>query len=86
MPFDAVTIGPVMAPGFFQKFEDIPVAIVEYENDTKRINKNPEKPYLVVSYDLESDRKVTYYHSVSQGYKAYLLGHLQHITHQKVGK
>lgn len=73
IPWDAITIGYVLTPEYLECERGIPVEINILENDARRINKNPEKPYLQVSYNFHSKRKVNYCYKTKMRYKQYLL-------------
>lgn len=79
IPFDAVTIGYVIDPGYFKEAV-LPLEIRVYENDTKHMNKNKQKPYLVVDAGSYSNIKVVYCYPVQESYKDFLLKNLKEIS------
>lgn len=83
IPFDTAPMGHVIAPEYFKYDREIPVKIEVLENDTRRQNKNREKPYLLVSHDFDSKRKVDYCHETIPGFKTFLLDRLQSFDKNK---
>jgi len=73
VPWDAITIGSVLTPQYFDYEKSIPVQIRKLPNDSKFINKAPMKPYLLVSSDFTNEKRVNYCYKTSPEYKSYLL-------------
>ena len=60
IPFDAVTIGYLIAPEYLQCHQDMPVKIQTLRNDAQLFSRGCNKPYLLASYDFDATQKVDY--------------------------
>jgi len=76
IPFDACTIGHVLYPECFHYHRDIPLAITQRANDARFWKRAATKPYLEVSYALETPYRVDYAHAIDPVYKTHLMNHL----------
>lgn len=86
IPFDAIAIGYVIAPEYFTNLDTLPLEIRVYDNDTKHLNKNKQKPYLVVDSQSHAATKAIYCYPVSGSYKSYLLEQYSRLTQIPDGK
>lgn len=74
IPFDCSTLGVITHPEYFTYLESIPIKVNYRENDAQ--NFQPEqkiKPYLEVSYDFESNKKVKYVRRAKHGFEELII-------------
>jgi pyrimidine-specific ribonucleoside hydrolase len=76
IPFDCSTIGHVLYPDYFEYHRDISVTVNRRKNDSPSFSDVDEKPYLEVSYDIESPQTVDFVHTAKQGYKKVVMQNL----------
>ena len=73
-PFDTLTVGYVLSPRWFQ-WEDFPVEIRSLPDDVNT-DAQKDKPYLLASKKIASNRIVRYCYSVSPEFKKDLMKRL----------
>jgi len=71
IPYDVTPLGYFTHPEYFSYYEEIPVQINTKPNDAPMNGRDPrpEKPYLEVSYDFSSSRKVKYAYQTLPGFE-----------------
>ncbi|MDQ6814793.1 MAG: nucleoside hydrolase [Bacteroidota bacterium] len=71
IPYDTTVLGYFTHPEQFKYYDDIPVQINEKPNDAPMNGRDPRlvKPYLEVSYDFSSTRKVKYAYQTLPGFE-----------------
>ena len=71
IPYDTTVLGYLTHPEQFKYYENIPVQITEKPNDAPMNGRDPRpvKPYLEVSYDFKSERKVKYAYKTLPGFE-----------------
>jgi pyrimidine-specific ribonucleoside hydrolase len=71
IPYDTTVLGYLTHPEQFKYYDDIPVQINEKPNDAPMNGRDPRtvKPYLEVSYDYKSDRKVKFAYKTLPGFE-----------------
>lgn len=71
IPYDTTVLGYLSHPEQFKYYEDIPAQINVLKNDAPMNGRDPrqEKPYLEVSYDFPSTRKVKYAYKTLPGFE-----------------
>ncbi len=71
IPYDVTPLGYFTHPEYFSYYEDIPTQINIKTNDAPMNGRDPraEKPYLEVSYDFKSERKVKYAYKTLPGFE-----------------
>lgn len=69
--YDTTVLGYLTHPHQFKYYEDIPAQINILKNDAPMRGRDPrpEKPYLEVSYDFPSTRKVKYAYKTLPGFE-----------------
>ena len=74
IPYDCATLGILTHPQFLKMYRDIPVQINYRENDSQQAQQGLKvKPYLEVSYDYETSKKVQYAYKVLPGFEEIIL-------------
>ena len=73
IPFDAITIGYLIAPECLQCYQDMPVEIRTLRNDARLFSHRRDKPYLLTSYNFDSSEKVEYCYQASPMFKRVIL-------------
>jgi len=71
IPYDTTPLGYLTHPEQFKYYENIPAQINILTNDAPMNGRDPrpEKPYLEVSYDFPSSRKVKYAYKTLPGFE-----------------
>lgn len=77
VPWDTTPVGYLTHPKYFKYYEDIPVKIVEKENDSTlpliKSKENKQKLYLEASYDYDSPHKVKFAYRTVLGFEEIIL-------------
>lgn len=73
IPFDAVTMGYLIAPECLQCHQDMPVKIQTLRNDARLFSRGRDKPCLLASYDFDSTKKVEYCYQALPAFKGLIL-------------
>ncbi|MCY7290984.1 MAG: nucleoside hydrolase [Ferruginibacter sp.] len=74
IPYDCATLGIVTHPQYLKMYRDIPVQVNYKENDSQLAQPGIKiKPYLDVSYNYKSKRKVQYAYKVLPGFEEIIL-------------
>ena len=81
IPFDAVTMGYLIAPGHLQCHQDMPVKIQTLRNDARLFSRRRNKPYLLASYDFDTTQKVNYCYQALPALKKLILNLLTEDKH-----
>lgn len=75
IPYDCTPLGYFTYPEYFAYYDDIPAQINVLPNDAPMNGRDPrvEKPYLEVSYDFPSTRKVKYAYRTLPGFEEIII-------------
>ncbi len=78
IPYDTTVLGYLTHPEYFKYYEDIPAQINILKNDAPMNGRDPraEKPYMEVSYDFPSARKVKYAYKTLAGFEEIVIKNL----------
>ncbi len=83
IPYDCATLGILTHPKYLKMSRDIPVQVNYRENDSKLAQPNVAvKPYLEVSYDYKSSKKVQYAYKVLPGFEEIILENMSQKKQQ----
>lgn len=71
IPYDTTPLGYFTHPEYFAYYEDIPCQINVKVNDSLASGRDtrPERPYVEVSYDFKSERKVKFAYRTFSGFE-----------------
>lgn len=74
IPFDCSTLGMLTHPEYFSYYTDIPIEVHYKANDAQYFQPNQKvKPFLEVSYDFDSKKKVRYAKRALHGFEEIIL-------------